>query len=151
MSNIDEKAKNNFTIEIRIFENYEKVKYEIIKVIDFLRHAETNLGMCRIFDNQNHEFWHSVIKPWFKPERFGITHLWFSSGFSYIGYGEYHIIRGNRWLKTPIDKIDRENRIFGYGFPPYKKYIPHRIKVLKLALKDLERIIGKNKILDILL
>lgn len=47
MSNIDEKAKNNFTIEMRIFENYEKVKHEIIKVIDFLRHAETNLGMCR--------------------------------------------------------------------------------------------------------
>lgn len=43
-------------------------------------------------------------------------------------------------MKTPIDKIDRENRIFGYWFPPYKKYIPHRIKVLKLALKDLERI-----------
>lgn len=60
MSNIDEEAKNNFTIEIRVFENYEKVKYEIIKVIDFLRHAETNPGMCRIFDNQNHEFWHSV-------------------------------------------------------------------------------------------
>lgn len=47
MSNIDEKAKNNFTIEMRIFENYEKVKYEIIKVIDFLRHAETNLGCVR--------------------------------------------------------------------------------------------------------
>lgn len=91
MSNIDEKAKNNFTIEMRIFENYEKVKYE---------------------DNQNHEFWHSVIKPWSKPERFGITHLWFSSGFSYIGYGEYHTIRGNRWLKTPIDKIDRESDIW---------------------------------------
>lgn len=49
--------------------------------------------MCKIFDNQNHEFWHSVIKPWFKPERFGITHLWFSSGFSHIGYGEYHTIK----------------------------------------------------------
>lgn len=35
MSNIDEEAKNNFTIEMRIFENYEKVKYEIIKVIDY--------------------------------------------------------------------------------------------------------------------
>lgn len=46
MSNIDEKAKNNFTIEMRIFENYEKVNHEIIKVIDFLRHAETNMGMC---------------------------------------------------------------------------------------------------------
>lgn len=42
-------------------------------------------------------------------------------------------------MKTPIDKIDKEDRIFGYWFPPYKKY-PHRIKVLKLALKDLERI-----------
>lgn len=131
------KAKNNFTIEMRIFENYEKVKYEIIKVIDFLRHAETNLGMCKIFYNQNHGFWHSVIKPWFQPER-----------FSYIGYGEYHTIRGNRWLKTPIDKIDRENRIFGYWFPPYKKYIPHRLRVLRLALKDLERI---KEILDIIL
>lgn len=140
MSNIDEKAKNNFIIEVRIFENYEKVKYEIIKVIDFLRHAETPMGMCKIFDNQNHGFWHSVIKPWFQPERFGITHLWFTSGFSFIGYGEYHTIRGNRWLKTPIDKIDRENRIFGHWFPPYKKYIPYRIRVLRLALKDLERI-----------
>lgn len=36
MSNIDEKAKNSFTIEMRIFENYEKVKHEIIKAIDFL-------------------------------------------------------------------------------------------------------------------
>lgn len=53
MSNIDEKAKNNFTIEMRIFENYEKVKYEIIKVIDFLRHAETNLGMCKIIRTMN--------------------------------------------------------------------------------------------------
>lgn len=140
MSNIDEKAKNNLTIEMRIFENYEKVKYEIIKVIDFLRHAETNLGMCRIFDNQNHELWHSVIKPWFQPERFGITHLWFHSGFSHIGYGEYHTIRSNRWLKTPIDRINREYYIFGYWFPTYKKYIPYRIRILKLALKDLERI-----------
>lgn len=140
MSNIDEKAKNNFTIEMRIFENYEKVKHEIIKAIDFLRHGETPMGMCKIFENQDHGFWHWVIKPWFQPERFGITHLWFSSGFSFIGYGEYHTIRGNRWLKTPIDKIDREDRIFGYWFPPYKKYIPHRLRVLRLALKDLERI-----------
>lgn len=103
MSNINEKAKNNFIIEMRIFENYEKVKHEIIKAIDFLRHSETAMGMCKIFDNQDHGFWYRVIKPWFQPERFGITHPWFTSGFSFIGYGEYHIIRGNRWMKTPID------------------------------------------------
>lgn len=41
MSNIDEEAKNNFTIEMRIFENYEKVKHEIIKAIDFLEYSGT--------------------------------------------------------------------------------------------------------------
>lgn len=53
MSNIDEKAKNNFTIEMRIFENYEKVKYEIIKAIDFLRHSETPIrySIIRIMDS----------------------------------------------------------------------------------------------------
>lgn len=33
--------------------------------------------MCKIFDNQDHGFWHWVIKPWFQPERFGITNIWF--------------------------------------------------------------------------
>lgn len=33
-----------------------------------------------------------------------------------------------------------QNHEFGYWFPPYKKYIPHRLRVLRLALKDLERI-----------
>lgn len=97
---------------------------KIIKVIDFLRHAETNLG---IFDNQNHELWHSVIKPWFQPERFGITYL-IQDLLWRVSY---------RWLKTPIERINRE---FGYWFPTYKKYIPYRIRILKLALKDLERI-----------
>lgn len=113
MSNIDEKAKNNFTIEMRIFENYEKVKHEIIKAIDFLRHAETNLGMCKIFDNQNHEFWHSVIKPWFKPERFGITHLWFllehstyfCSNEYLLSNGKLHTIKGIKWVEIPLSLV----------------------------------------------
>ena len=48
MSNIDEKVKNNFTIEMRIFENYEKVKHEIIKAIDFLEHSGTAME-CVIY------------------------------------------------------------------------------------------------------
>lgn len=149
MSNIDEKAKNNFTIEMRIFENYEKVKHEIIKVIDFLRHAETNLGMCKIFDNQNHEFWHSV--------------------------------RGNRWLKTPIDKIDRlredsEKRILRCSEGNsiwYQIWIDpgdmmrieplleggdrlwcieiQKYYVFFYEVRKGRRILGKNKILDIIL
>lgn len=102
------KAKNNFTIEMRIFENYEKVKHEIIKAIDFLRHSETPMGMCKIFDNQDHGFWHRVIKQ-------------LNPGSNLKG-------------------LVFDDRVFGYWFPPYKKYIPHRIRVLKLALKDLERI-----------
>ena len=114
MSNIDEKAKNNFTIEMRIFENYEKVKHEIIKVIDFLRHAETNnLGMCKVFDNQNHEFWHWVIKPWFKPERFGITNIWFLleqgtyfySNEYLLSNGKLHTIKGIQWVEIPLSLV----------------------------------------------
>lgn len=94
MSNIDEKAKNNFTIEMRIFENYEKVKHEIIKAIDFLRHSETPMGMCKIFDN--HGFWHWVIKPWFRPERFGITNIWFLLEHNeyLLSNGKLHTIKG---------------------------------------------------------
>lgn len=128
MSNIDEKAKNNFTIEMRIFENYEKVKHEIIKAIDFLEHSGTAMGMCNIFNSQDHEFWHSVIKPWFQPERFGITHLWFPSGFSFIGYGEYHTIGGNRLGCIEIQKY----YVFFY------------------EVRNGRRIIGKNKIKEIL-
>ena len=37
MSNIDEKAKNNFTIEMRIFENYEINKgRRIIEILNIL-------------------------------------------------------------------------------------------------------------------
>lgn len=147
MSNIDEKAKNNFTIEMRIFENYEKVKHEIIKAIDFLRHSETLMGMCKIFDNQDHGFWHWVIKPWFQPERFGITNIWFllehgkyfCSKEYLLSNGKLHTIKGIQWVEIPLSLVF-DNRVFGYWFPPYKKYIPHRLRVLRLALKDLERI-----------
>lgn len=147
MSNIDEKAKNNFTIEMRIFENYEKVKHEIIKAIDFLRHSGNYMGMCNLFKIMNHRLWGNVTKPWFQPERFGITHIWFvldhikyfCSDEYILNNGEFHTIRGIQWVKIPLSLVFKD-RVYGYWFPPYKKYIPHRIKVLKLALKDLERI-----------
>lgn len=40
MSNIDEKAKNNFTIEMRIFENYGKVKVLKLALKDLERIKE---------------------------------------------------------------------------------------------------------------
>lgn len=62
MSNIDEKAKNNFTIEMRIFENYEKVKHEIIKAIDFLRHSETAKRILRC--SEGNSIWYQI---WIDP------------------------------------------------------------------------------------
>lgn len=154
MSNIDEKAKNNFTIEMRIFENYEKVNLEIIKAMDFLRNSGTAMGMCKIFDNQDHVLWHRVIKPWFQPERFGITNIWFllEHGTCYdneylLSNGKLHTIKGIQWVEIPLSLVF-DDRVFGYWFPPYKKYIPHRLRVLRLALKDLERI---KEIWDIIL
>lgn len=60
MSNIDEKAKNNFTIEMRIFENYEKVKHEIIKAIDFLRDSEKRILRC----SEGNSIWYQI---WIDP------------------------------------------------------------------------------------
>lgn len=60
MSNIDEKVKNNFTIEMRIFENYEKVKHEIIKAIDFLRHSEKRILRC----SEGNSIWYQI---WIDP------------------------------------------------------------------------------------
>lgn len=105
------KVKNNFTIEMRIFENYEKVKHEIIKAIDFLRHSETPMGM--IFDNQDHGFWHWVIKPWFQPERFGITNIWFllehgtyfCSNEYLLSNGKLHTIKGIQWVEIPLSLV----------------------------------------------
>ena len=140
MSNMDWKGKNKLRIEMRILEKYEKVKDEIMKVIDLVRDGGSKVGMCKILDNENDGLWDSVIKGWLEGERFGIRDVWFSWGFSLIGYGEYDMIRGNGWLKSGIDKIDRENGIFGYWFGGYKKYMGYRIRVLRLGLKDLERI-----------
>lgn len=128
MSNIDEKVKNNFTIEMRIFENYEKVRHEIIKAIDFLRHSETPMGMCNIFDSQDHGFWHSVIKPWFQPERFGITNIWFllehgtyfCSNEYLLSNGKLHTIKGIQWVEIQkyyvfFYEVRKGRRILGKG------------------------------------
>lgn len=62
MSNIDEKVKNNFTIKVRIFENYEKVKYEIIKAIDILRDDDhKRILRC----SEGNRVWYRL---WINPE-----------------------------------------------------------------------------------
>lgn len=65
MSNIDEKVKHNFTIEMRIFENYGKVKHGIIKAIDFLRHSGNCMGMCNLFKIMNHRLWCIEIQKYY--------------------------------------------------------------------------------------
>lgn len=53
--------------------------------------------------------------------------------------GNFIPLKASQWIEMPLSLVF-DDKVFGYWFPPYKKYIPHRIKVLKLALKDLERI-----------
>nr|UVY12322.1 MAG: hypothetical protein [Bacteriophage sp.] len=64
-----------------------------------------------------------------------------------LSNGKLHTIKGIQWVEIPLSLVF-DSRVFGYWFPPYKKYIPHRLRVLRLALKDLERI---KEILDIIL
>lgn len=148
MSNIDEKGKNNFTIEMRIFENYEKVKNEIIKAIDFLRHSGNCMGMCNLFKIMNHRLWGKMLSnpgsnlKGLVLSMFGLFFdhsKYFCSEEYLLSNGKLHTIKGIQWVEIPLSLVFDDRR-YGYWFPPYKKYIPHRLRVLRLALKDLERI-----------
>ena len=103
--------------------------------------------MCNLFKIMNHRLWENVIKPWFQPERFNITHVWFVFDHSkyfcseeyLLNNGELHTIKGIQGVEIPLSLVFDDRR-YGYWFPPYKKYTPHRLRILRLALRDLERI-----------
>lgn len=148
--NINEKARDNFSIEMRVFEHYEEVK----RIISLAKEIQDQVkeiqdqgirsrgrsvkGMCNIFKLLDIDLWFIVIKPWFQPERFNITHLWFNVYKDYLFKG-VEIKTSGQWFSVPIEYA-LNNKEYGFWFPPIGEYTQHRVKVLELALEDLERI-----------
>ena len=135
-------------IEKRILAHYKNVRTTFEKVLaEWQRDPNIPCGLCASIlkwgqmDNR-YNLWREVIKPWFTPERFNITHVYFNYPTTFFEEvrEEVILVKGIRWYKIPIEKLPEWMHGIAFWFPLGKDYAPHRIKILECALLDLERI-----------
>lgn len=164
---IDYNSKENKVIEERIRNYYLPVK----NVLETVRDRRINIpnsprGLCidliEVSRTINIEFsrtinieefnlsndgtylWQEVIKPWFTPQRFNLTHV-------YFGYSHHIIesikddtldVNGRIYFRVPMKRLKGYKYLFhtAFWFPVSKDYNAERIKILECALEDLERI-----------
>lgn len=163
---IDYNSKENKVIEERIRNYYSPVK----NVLETVRDRRINIpnspgGLCvdliEVSRTINIEFnlsndgtylWREVIRPWFTPQRFNLTDVYFTYGTPDIYCTPDILILGyeltvnskswyKSWYKVPLEKLrGYEPLKTGFWFPTGKAYNNNRIKILDCALEDLERI-----------
>lgn len=153
---IDYNSLENRVIEERLRDYYLPVK----NIFEAVLYGRINIpnsprGLCadlievsRSISNQfnlsNEVFlWRQVIKPWFTPQRFNITEVYFNyCNPTIIRYGECLIIEGRVWYRVPLENLKVHEYLLGtaFWFPVSKEYNAERIKILECALEELERI-----------
>lgn len=101
---IDYNSWENKVIEGLVRDNYSKIKNTFYKVFDKRsKNPNSPVGLCADLieashykDDQDKILWRQVIKPWFTPQRFNLTYV-------YFGYSHKRILRcseGNRiWME----------------------------------------------------
>lgn len=146
---IDYNLYENMVIEDRIREYYPQVKALIERVITKrLRNQNIPHGLCADFIEEDKKLWQEVIKPWFTPQRFGLTHV-------YFGYSHHIIesikddtldVNGRIYFRVPMKRLKGYKYLFhtAFWFPVSKDYNAERIKILECALEDLDRIHNKR-------
>lgn len=155
---IDYNSKENKVIEERIRNYYLPVKNTFEAVLyGRLNIPDPPRGLCAdlmdVSRTINIEFnlssdgtylWQEVIKPWFTPQRFNLTHV-------YFGYSHHIIesikddtldVNGRIYFRVPMKRLKGYKYLFhtAFWFPVSKEYNDNRIKILECALEDLERI-----------
>lgn len=154
---IDYNSKENKVIEERIRNYYLPVK----NVLETVRDRRINIpnspgGLCvdliEVSRTINIEFnlskngiylWREVIRPWFTPQRFNLTDVYFTYctlDILILGYGL--TVDSKLWYKVPLEKLRCYESLLktAFWFPTSKAYNNNRIKILECALEDLERI-----------
>lgn len=154
---IDYNSKENKVIEERIRNYYLPVK----NVFETVRDRRINIpnspgGLCvdliEVSRTINIEFnlskdgtylWREVIRPWFTPQRFNLTDVYFTyctPDILILGYGL--TVDSKLWYKVPLEKLRGYEPLLktGFWFPISKEHNDNRIKILECALEDLERI-----------
>lgn len=159
---IDYNSKENRVIEERIRNYYLPVKNTFEAVLyGRLNIPDSPRGLCADlievsrniykqydpYDLPNRIFlWRQVIKPWFTPQRFNLTYVYFGYSTPLIQHLKEEVldINGKVWFKVPLEKLKDHEYLLVLGtafwFPVSKEYNAERIKILECALEDLERI-----------
>lgn len=149
---IDYNSKENKVIEGLVRDNYSKIKNTFYKVFNKrVKNSNSPVGLCADLieasnynDDLDRILWRKVIKPWFTPQRFNLTHV-------YFGYSHHIIesikddtldVNGRIYFRVPMKRLKGYKYLFhtAFWFPVSKEYNAERIKILECALEDLERI-----------
>lgn len=154
---IDYNSLENKVIEGLVRDYYKLVKNTFETVIYGRIHIQdSQRGLCadlieisrniyKQYDLPDQTFlWRQVIKSWFTPQRFNLTHVYFGYFTPLIQHLKEEVldINGRIWFKVPLEKLKDHEYILGtaFWFPVSKEYNAERIKILECALEDLERI-----------
>lgn len=135
----------NLIIEGRVREYYPQVKALIEMIITKrLRYQNMSHGLCADFIEEDKKLWQEVIKPWFTPQRFNLSHVYFGYYHQLIESIKDDIlnVNGRAYFRVSIEEINRHPHLLStaFWFPVSKEYNDMRIKILECALEDLERI-----------
>lgn len=149
---IDYNSLENKVIEGLVRDNYSKIKNTFYKVFNKrVKNPNSPVGLCADLieasnykDDPNRILWRRIIKPWFTPQRFNLTYVYFGYSTS-LGHDlkeEVLNINGRVWFKVPLENLEGHEYLLGTAswFPISKEYNDNRIKILECALEDLERI-----------
>lgn len=153
---IDYNSLENKVIEGLVRDYYKLVKNTFETVLYGRIHIQdSQRGLCadlidisrniyKQYDLPDQTFlWRQVIKPWFTPQRFNLTEVYFSYYNPTIAkLGDALIVNGKAWYKVSLEKLKDYEYLMGtaFWFPVSKEYNAERIKILECALEDLERI-----------
>ena len=171
---IDYNSLENKVIEGLVRDNYSKIKNTFYKVFNKrVKNPNSPVGLCADlievsrniykqydpYDLLDRIFlWRQVIKPWFTPQRFNLTYVYFGYSTPLIQHLKEEVldINGRVWFKVPLEKLKDHEYLLGllgtaFWFPISKEHNDNRIKILECALEDLERIKkeGEPKLLPI--
>lgn len=92
---IDYNSYENKVIEERVRDNYQEIKgvFETV-LMRRIKDPYSPVGLCADLIDVS-KTWRDVIKPWFTPQRFNITELYFGYyNHTIAGLGEIIVIDG---------------------------------------------------------
>lgn len=104
---IDYNSLENKVIEGLVRDNYSKIKNTFYKVFNKRsKNPNSPVGLCadiieasRYHDDPDGILWRKVIKSWFTPQRFNITHVYFGYSTPLIQHLKEEVlnINGRIW------------------------------------------------------